>query len=433
MNKIKLTKGSPIKKLRLKLFILFTSLTSIVLLCMLIVTFDMLRKQYSYSQEKIIETEMTNIKDKILSDKSVYDSWLSFQEVITKSIIYIEDNQSPLFFKGTYITKTKRDKLIDTLKKYITEERYSSSYMVFEEQHTIVGDYNDIYTGIISQISINNNVYNILVIKDISGQTVYFRNKIFEYILIFIIGSSILGLLIWHLTKITLRSTEESIENQKIFVASASHELRSPITVMKTSLDAITADGSTISQFMPVIHNEIDRIARLVDDLTVLQTSDTNSWNIRLKSLEVDTVCMEMYEAFLPVAIKKQRQLSIEFANNSTPKIMGDKQRIQQIITILLNNAIEYTPPNSKIIIHVSNSKNKVKISIIDNGSGISDKQKKNIFKRFYRIDQSRTSKKHYGLGLSIAQELAILHKGYINIEDTIGGGSTFIICIPIT
>lgn len=422
-----------IKSLRKKLTIVFTSIIALILLFMLIITFSMLKRQYNYTQDALIETETQTIIDKILVDRVISDDWLGKQEMNAKSIIYIEDNSVPLVFGGKFIPQSDRNKLINKFKANINAYEIRHRAFITETNwYNITGDFKDVYKGTVNSIHINGNHYLVIYIKDISSQTVYFRIRAFQYALLFIFGTLLFSILIWYLTKITLRSTEQSMEQQKIFIASASHELRSPITVMKTSLSAIEADISTSEQFIPIIHGEIDRIARLAADLTILQTSDLNSWNMKLKALNVDTLCMEMYEAFLPIARKRNQQLILEFVDEKTPDIMGDKQRLQQVIAILLNNAIEYTGENSKIILRVSKVRNKLCIFVIDNGFGISDEEKKNIFKRFYRVDKSRTDKKHNGLGLSIAQEITLLHKGNIILEDTPDGGCTFVLSFPI-
>lgn len=427
-----------IKHLRTKLTVIFTILTSLVLIFMMVITFSISQNQNRLVTEQLLNAQIKTISDKILTDKSLSNMWLSDLEMNYQSIIHIEDNSHPLFFKGNIKTKTPRKKLISSLQSLGKEDHIfknyytSSSFITDEHRYFLSGDFGDNYEGVITQIFINENSYIIYFIKDISKQKTTLRNQIVQYCLISVVGTAIISFFIWHLTQIALRSTEKAIEDQRFFVASASHELRSPITVMKTSISAMETDPSSSTHFFSVIKNEIGRIARLVEDLTILQSSDSNSWDIKLRPLEMDIVCMEMYEAFLPVAFKNQKKLDFILPDIELPRIMGDKQRIEQIITILINNAIEYTPNGTNITMSVKMEKNRLAISISDNGLGLSDRDKKQIFNRFFRIDKSRHDKKHNGLGLSIASELVHMHKGTIAVKDTPGGGCTFVVLLPV-
>ena len=113
------------------------------------------------------------------------------------------------------------------------------------------------------------------------------------------------------------------------------------------------------------------------------------------------------------------------------PPLFSDEDRLSQIISIFLDNAISYSPEKSVILLDASIGKNYLTISIIDHGIGISENDKNHIFDRFYRCDKSRTQKGHYGLGLSVANELVSLLGGKIYLSDTPGGGCTFTIAIP--
>ena len=128
---------------------------------------------------------------------------------------------------------------------------------------------------------------------------------------------------------------------------------------------------------------------------------------------------------------RKSIDLQIETPEECFPPLFSDKDRLSQIISIFLDNAISYSPEQSSILLKVSMKKNCLAISITDHGIGISKEDKKHIFDRFYRCDKSRTKKDHYGLGLSIADELVSLLDGKIYLNDTPGGGCIFTLTIP--
>lgn len=174
-------------------------------------------------------------------------------------------------------------------------------------------------------------------------------------------------------------------------------------------------------------------MARLIDDMLVLANADNHTWTIQKSPVELDTLVLDCYEAFRLVAKDHQITLSVVLPNESIPCCHCDKNRIEQILSILLHNAISYGKKDGEILLTLEKEDFTFKIIVADNGIGISDKDKPYVFDRFYRSDTSRNKKEHFGLGLSIAREIVKLHKGSIHLEDTPGGGATFMVLLPIT
>lgn len=145
----------------------------------------------------------------------------------------------------------------------------------------------------------------------------------------------------------------------------------------------------------------------------------------------MDTLLINLYDKFEIICRRKSIDLQIEMPEECFPPLFSDEDRLSQIVTIFLDNAISYSPEQSSILLEASVKKNNLAISIIDHGIGISEEDKKHIFDRFYRCDKSRTQKGHYGLGLSVANELISLLGGKIYLNDTPGGGCTFTIVLP--
>ena len=172
-------------------------------------------------------------------------------------------------------------------------------------------------------------------------------------------------------------------------------------------------------------------MSALINDLLTLSGSDNHQFSIQIEPSELDTLLINSYEAFEPVAKEKLISLSLNLPENSIPLCPMDKNRIQQVIFILLHNAVSYTPIHGKIQIFLYYFKNNFKISIRDNGIGISNEDKKKIFDRFYRTEKSRSMKDHFGLGLSIAQEIITAHHGTIFVTDAPDKGSIFTITLP--
>ncbi len=252
------------------------------------------------------------------------------------------------------------------------------------------------------------------------------------FILLTIIGFILLGVFSFLFAGHAIKPIEQSQKKQTEFISAASHELRSPLAVIDTNTSALRFEKESINaHFTDIIRKECHRMKHLVDDLLLLATTDAHNWSINLCPTEVDTLLIEVYETFLNHARKKNFIFNIVLPEEMVPSIQVDRERLQQTLTILLDNAFSYTPHNGKISLVLSIEKDYLKIDVIDNGPGISDAHKPLIFDRFYRIDPSRHEKEHYGLGLSIAFEMIRLHKGKLTLKDTPGGGCTFSILLP--
>lgn len=171
-------------------------------------------------------------------------------------------------------------------------------------------------------------------------------------------------------------------------------------------------------------------MSALVSDMLTLSGSDNQRFSVQPKAVELDTLLMNSYEAFDPLARDKSIALSISLPEKALPPCSADPERISQVLSILLHNAISYTPEHGKIELSLTHKKEHFYLSVKDNGIGISDEDKKKIFDRFYRVEKSRSTKDHFGLGLSIAYEIIKAHNGSIQVTDAEGGGSIFTVVL---
>ena len=172
------------------------------------------------------------------------------------------------------------------------------------------------------------------------------------------------------------------------------------------------------------------RVSSLVNDMLTLSQSDTHRFSIQKVPIELDTLLMNSYESFVPLAQEKSLSFSVELPEDVLPPCNADPERISQVVSILLHNAISYTPGHGAITLSLAIHRDKFHIIVTDNGIGISDEDKKKIFDRFYRAEKSRSMKDHFGLGLSIAHEIVKAHGGSIAVSDAAGGGSCFTVVL---
>jgi signal transduction histidine kinase len=253
------------------------------------------------------------------------------------------------------------------------------------------------------------------------------RNNLIYINLLILVFSSLGG---YFLAKKTLSPIKDMIEAQDRFTADASHELRTPLTVMKTEIEVnLRNKNLSLSEAKELLNSNLDEIQKLnaLSNalLKLARYKDDETKNFKKVSLE--EVIVEAYEKVETLAEEKE----IKFANKlSDVSISADKQSLTELIVILLDNAIKYSPKKSKISISLNQNKQYAIIKIKDNGIGIKASQIPHIFDRFYRADNSRSKIKAegYGLGLSIAKQITEFHDGTILVESKPNKGTEFTI-----
>lgn len=232
-----------------------------------------------------------------------------------------------------------------------------------------------------------------------------------------------------------LKPLRENHEKQMQFIAAASHELRTPLAVILTSSECCkSASAEEQAGFFQTICNEGQRMNSLIDDMLLLAHSGINSFIIEKKPVELDTLCINTYEAFEPLCRQKGITLSLTLPDTPLTRCNCDPDRIAQVLSVLLHNAVSYTPEGGQIELALAyrrERKTTFEISVTDTGVGISDEDKRHIFDRFYRAEKSRSTKGHFGLGLAIAYEIVTSHHGKISVRDNPAGGSVFTVRLP--
>ncbi|SHH52244.1 two-component system histidine kinase PnpS [Tepidibacter thalassicus] len=229
----------------------------------------------------------------------------------------------------------------------------------------------------------------------------------------------------------------EKLDNmRKEFVANVSHELKTPITTVKsyteTLLDGAMEDKEICKSFLNVINRESERMARLVSDLLQLSRLDYKKTSFNFSKFNLDKLIKDVVNK-LEISFKEKNHTLNLGLNDENIIINGDKYKIEQVLQNILTNAIKYTPENGIISIDVKKQKEYVIISISDNGIGIPKEAIPRIFERFYRVDKARSRDMGgTGLGLSIAKHIIEEHKGDISVESELGKGTTFKIKLPV-
>ena len=254
------------------------------------------------------------------------------------------------------------------------------------------------------------------------------------YILIWGFCGVIITLLTRLLLKRAFQPTEDTLKSQKDFIAAASHELKTPLAVIIANTDTLANHPSLNASAQKIVHHidsECMRLNQLIKDMLLLATSDAKTWKSHPQHINIDTFLITLYELYEPVCHKNHITLQLQLPEDNTPSLFTDQERLMQLLSILIDNAIAHATPTPSIEIVSTQTNKNLSISIIDHGPGIKNSEKPLIFNRFYSGDSSRTSKAHFGLGLSIAFELSQLLEATLKISNTAGGGATFTVDIP--
>lgn len=253
------------------------------------------------------------------------------------------------------------------------------------------------------------------------------RNILIDTNLLMII---LVPLLAWLLTDKTLQPIKRSYEQQRQFVSDASHELKTPLTIMQSELELALKKTRTVSEYKKAIistNDEVDRLRELVESLLTLTRSDQNQ-QIQMEDVDLTDIILETVSSFKRLARKNRIKLQYNPPRSSI-KIHGSAVLLRQLLTNLIDNAIKFTPAGGEVTISLNKIKDKVRIRIVDTGIGMSKEQIERAFERFYRADESRT-KQGFGLGLAICQAIAEQHGGSIAIESIPNEGTTVTISL---
>lgn len=205
---------------------------------------------------------------------------------------------------------------------------------------------------------------------------------------------------------------QNSWEKQQQFVSDASHELRTPLAVIQSKTDVLFQSPSATIEEKAVdistISKECRRLSKLVSNLLLLARSDSNQIEMDKKTFELDKLLEEIINPYKEIASYQEKAMILKVEHDIT--FMGDRERIHQMMVILLDNAMKYTNEDGHIQIDCTQTSNSIRIRVKDNGIGVKEEDIPNLFDRFYQGDKARSMSEGAGLGLSIANWIVEKH-----------------------
>ena len=311
-------------------------------------------------------------------------------------------------------------------------ERANSKYFVHEYK------FEDTHIRVCSSVYSNKNgeIQTAQTFVDMDMHNGVVDNLRGTLVMASIIGGILSFISGYYLAGKMIKPIAQSMKTQQEFIADASHELRTPITIIRTNLDVVKMspeeDVQSQIDWIENAYDEAVHMQNVVSDLLTIAKMDLKSTALNKELLYICDIVTKSVEKFYPLCESKSIKLIFESKIDFDTVISADKTKIEQLMTIIIDNAIKYSNNEGCVRLELSNAKNAIKIKVEDQGIGIDEEELKNIFKRFYRTDKARSKATGgSGLGLAIAKLIVEAHMGSIVAESIKGEGTTISIYLP--
>ncbi|HGH7182731.1 HAMP domain-containing sensor histidine kinase [Bacillus luti] len=409
-------KGSMFEKTRIRL----TILNSLVFIILIGVLGSII---YSYTYKRIYNEVDTSI-EKMVQHREILDGKKPPKKF--RGYLQIGD---PRIMKLTWSGKTVEIGIENPKFRLMFEEnleKFSPKKLGSLQDIEVQGLYFRTY-------AFQENGKTIQIVRDITAEE-EMLNTLF---LILVIGCSIGSLCAigigFFLAGRALVPIQNSWEKQQQFVSDASHELRTPLAVIQSKTDVLfQSPSATIEEKamdISTISKECRRLSKLVSNLLLLARSDSNQIEMDKKTFGLDKLLEEIVEPYKEIASYQEKEMILKVERDIS--FMGDRERIHQMMVILLDNAMKYTNEGGHIQIDCTQTSGSIRIQVKDDGIGVKEDDIPKLFDRFYQGDKARSKSEGAGLGLSIANWIVEKHYGKISVESQWGEGTCFEVILP--
>lgn len=323
-----------------------------------------------------------------------------------------EQNRDSDIFQGN--EKIIRPKKLNTLED-VDVENFSFRYVAFRVDSPVLGK------------------VTVQFIRNVNSE----KELLDRLLLIMLIGCG-LGIICaiaagYFLAGRALVPIKNAWQKQQEFVSDASHELRTPLAVIQAKTDLLFRSPSATVQDkildVSAISTESRRLSKLVANLLTLARSDSDQIEMKKDTFQLDELLKEIIQHYEEIVMFQEKTLRLDA--KEPVHFFADKERIHQLIVILLDNAMKYTNVGGEILLSCRQTHSSIVLQVIDNGIGIPEQDIPKIFDRFYQSDKARTAAEGTGLGLSIAKWIIEKHHGKTKVQSSLGKGTTIEIIFP--
>ncbi len=267
-----------------------------------------------------------------------------------------------------------------------------------------------------------------------------FDNELATLRLVLLLGLPLAMLLVgvssWWLAELAIQPIRQSYQLLQQFTADSAHELRTPTTVIQSTVEFILktnllSSPSALSS-LNILERQSHRLSQVVKDLLLLNRMDRQDLPMQQQPCCINNLISDLVEELEEVAISAEVMLTSDIQVNKLLYVIGDSEQLYRLVSNLIVNAIQYTPAGGNVTARLTVKDYHALIEIQDTGIGIAPEEQKRIFDRFYRVNNSRSTGGS-GLGLAIAAAIAIAHQGSLQVMSQLGRGTTFILVLPLS
>ena len=337
-----------------------------------------------------------------------------------------KNSYNPIFMENeVYVVIFNRAGNIDKIINYSSNDLTDS-----EIKELVINNVNKINSKKIESLYTSDYVFmetkegNLIMVNNTSTKS-YLLKELFKSILVFIILETIQVIISLNITKRIVKPVNEAFIRQKQFIYDASHELKTPIAIIRASAEMLEKNPKE-KKWLENIKTENNRMNKLVISLLDLSKSENIKENEVYTNVNLSKVIKNKALTFESLIYENSLELDVDVVNDIMFNCNED--RIKELLSILMDNAIKHSLPNSQITVKLSKEKNNIYLSVKNKGKEIPVSEREKIFERFYRLDKSRNrDDNRYGIGLSIAKNIVINHNGTISVNCK-DGYTTFIV-----
>lgn len=443
-----------IKRLQMRLTGFCIAVSALILTAMSLLCLYISEKNMEQNEYHTFSNTVYTLISYLESQSVISHEWTLHMESSHDLALWFYSNGTPLLINSLPSTSHQKGPAHDTVladrvismakeKKGINILSANTSYTLTQHTEFILTEGYDRYYAAALLIPRKNACLGVAILHPLIAQTRQIHRQRLGFLTAALLALAALTVFFWFFTGAMLRPVEESHKKQARFVAAASHELRTPLAVILSSASCLqqTLDRKKMSpesqnvppeRFLDAILSEGRRMNHLVRDMLQLANMDAQAPRLNLQHMPLDTLLLDVYEKYDPLATEKGLRLRVSLPDDALPDALCDQERIQQSLAVLVDNAISYTPAGGLVSLNLALSHRYFTITVADTGPGIPDKDKEAVFERFYRAEASRSDKAHYGLGLSIARDIVRQHGGRLTAADAPEGGAAFILELPV-
>ncbi len=422
-----------IKHLRWKLTAFNTAITGAILLGMTVLCLFISEQNTRAQTFRNFTDNLSTVSSYLGEQNQLSVTWLRQMESSGRFYISIRDGKAPLFSMGL---SADRNRIAPEFQRARERAGAELALNAGSRAFSLRGEDGADYFAGVSLVPKNGSTLELVLLYPLTEMESGILRQRLAVCLAALLAIGLLGIFSWCFTGKMLRPIQENQRRQTQFIAAASHELRTPLTAIVSAASAWERAEGTESPrqtvFSEIIRREGNRMSRLIGDMLTLACADSQSWEVKTETTEPDMLLLMVYETYSPLAKEKGLALSVSLPETDVPAMGLDKDRMIQVLSILLDNALSYTPAPGRIRLGLQLGKNSIRVIVSDTGPGVPDSEKQRVFERFRRGEKARSDRTHFGLGLCIASEIVKRHHGKLWVEDAKDSGAEFIVELPI-